>query len=84
MNETELQAERKAFEAWYEAYCMPSEADWFRRDADDENEYHHAITADAWAAWQARAIEAAATAPLLAEIERLTRELEEARKLGLA
>lgn len=51
----EAMNEREAFEAWYEAYCMPSEADWFRLDADDENEYHHAITADAWAAWQARA-----------------------------
>lgn len=87
MKDIELQAERKAFEAWYEAYCMPSEADWFRRDVDDESEYHHAITSDAWAAWQARAIESAATAPLLARIAELKLEnaelvkaLEEARK----
>lgn len=55
MKDIELQSERKAFETWYEDYCMPVEADWFRRSVDNENEYHHVVTADAWAAWQARA-----------------------------
>jgi hypothetical protein len=48
-------AERAAFEAWYEAYCMPGEADWFRRDPEDPDEYDMTNTSSAWAAWQARA-----------------------------
>ena len=56
MNE---QQERSAFERWYEGYCLPGEADWFRRDADDPDEYKHGHTSEAWAGWQARAALAA-------------------------
>ncbi|MEF3066344.1 hypothetical protein [Pandoraea apista] len=47
--------EREAFEAWYEAAAMPAEADWFKREADDPNEYAHGDTQSAWEGWQARA-----------------------------
>lgn len=56
MNE---QQERSAFERWYEGHCLPGEADWFRRDADDPSEYDHGHTSEAWAGWQARAALAA-------------------------
>ena len=50
---TTKEAKREAFERAYEAYCMPAEADWFRREDDDPDDYYHATTHDAWWAWQA-------------------------------
>lgn len=43
---------RAAFEAWFEADALPSEADWFRREDDNPNEYYHGVTHRAWLAWQ--------------------------------
>ncbi|CAB4139132.1 Domain of unknown function DUF551 [uncultured Caudovirales phage] len=53
------QQERSAFERWYEGHCLPGEADWFRRDPDEPDEYKHGHTSEAWAGWQARAALAA-------------------------
>jgi len=50
---TELAAQRAAFEREYEAYCQPAEADWFRREDDDPDEYYHVTTKEAWWGWQA-------------------------------
>lgn len=47
--------EREAFEAWYEAYCMPGESDWFRRDPEWPDEYEWTHTSEAWNGWKARA-----------------------------
>lgn len=47
--------EREAFERWFEADAMPSEADWFKREKDEPEEYAQLSTHAAWAAWQARA-----------------------------
>lgn len=44
---------REAFEREYEAYCLPAEADWFRREEGDPDEYYHATTAVAWWGFQA-------------------------------
>lgn len=43
---------RREFEAWFEADAMPSEADWFRREDDNPDEYYHGVTHTAWRAWQ--------------------------------
>ena len=51
----ELSKERKAFERWFEAQQMPAEADWFRRDDLDPEDYRYAPTQFSWEAWQARA-----------------------------
>lgn len=61
---TELAAQRAAFEREYEAYCQPAEADWFRREDDDPDEYYHVTTKEAWWGWQASW---KATAPALPE-----------------
>ena len=45
--------ERELFEAWYEADSFPAEADWFRREIEDHDEYYYANTHTAWKAWQA-------------------------------
>ena len=44
---------RKRFEDWYEAYAMPLEADWFRRDPEYPDEYKD--VQGEWEAWQAGA-----------------------------
>lgn len=47
------------------ADALPSEADWFRREDDNPDEYYHGVTHRAWLAWQASraaAIEEAAQA----------------------
>ena len=44
---------RVAFEEWYAADAMPAEADWFKRDPDDRDEYDSGTTHCAWRAWQA-------------------------------
>lgn len=54
-DETTADSERKAFEEWFEADCMPLEADWFTRDLNDASEYRHEATAHAWRGWAARA-----------------------------
>lgn len=60
MNE---QQERSAFERWYEGHCLPGEADWFRRDPDEPDEYKHGHTSEAWAGWQAGRAALAANVP---------------------
>ena len=47
--------EREAFEAWFEADAMPGEADWFKRETDEPDEYAYTSTHNAWKAWKARA-----------------------------
>jgi hypothetical protein len=54
MNDNHMkQAEREAFEAWYEDDAMPAESNWFKRDADGDYVIDHVDTS--WYAWQARA-----------------------------
>lgn len=48
--------ERKDFEEWYAADCMPAEADWFKRDPEEPTEYFHGSTQSAWSGWLKRAI----------------------------
>lgn len=44
---------RREFEEWYAADAMPAEADWFKRDWEDPDEYDSGTTHCAWKAWQA-------------------------------
>lgn len=44
---------RKDFEAWFEAEAMPLEADWFKRDTENPEEYDSVIVQASWRAWQA-------------------------------
>lgn len=44
---------RQAFETWFEASAMPSEADWFRRDPNNPDEYNLSFVAHAWDGFQA-------------------------------
>lgn len=57
-NTDKLAAQRATFEQAYEAYCQPAEADWFRREDDEPDEYYHVTTKEAWWGWCA-ALEAA-------------------------
>lgn len=50
-NAGERETQRAAFEREYEAYCQPAEADWFRREDDDPDEYYHVATKEAWWGW---------------------------------
>jgi hypothetical protein len=43
--------QRERFEAWYAAWSMPAESDWFRKEEDGE--YFWPTTHNAWYAWQA-------------------------------
>lgn len=45
--------DRKAFEAWFEGYCLPGESDWFKRDPTDPEDYDFTPTQHAWDGWQA-------------------------------
>ena len=44
---------RQAFERWFEASAMPSEADWFRRDSRYPEEYALSFVAHAWDGFKA-------------------------------
>ena len=48
--------ERKDFEEWYAADCLPAEADWFKRDPEEPTEYFHGDTQSAWNGWLKRAM----------------------------
>jgi hypothetical protein len=59
MNEKQSLAysvERKLFEDWYAADALPSEANWFKRDKDEPDEYDWITTHEAWKAWKARGV----------------------------
>lgn len=51
----DLEKERVSFEEWYAADRLPAEADWFKRDPSNKEEYFHDDTASSWKVWLARA-----------------------------
>lgn len=51
----DLEKERTSFEEWYAADSLPAEADWFKRDPSNKEEYFHEDTASSWKVWLARA-----------------------------
>jgi len=44
---------REQFEAWYEADSISSESNWFKRDDQYPDEYHHLATQMSWEGFQA-------------------------------
>lgn len=53
--QTEQDAEREAFEAWFSGAMPSAGGDAFRRDQFDPESYGPSYTQVAWMAWQARA-----------------------------
>lgn len=50
--EREAGTMRGQFEKWYEAFLMPAEADWFKRDTDFPEMYDSDDVEATWDGWQ--------------------------------
>jgi len=53
MSITNESAIRQEFEKWFEAWAMPCESDWFRRDPLDSDDYDNSTVSHAWEGFKA-------------------------------